>query len=296
MPAKILLVGVNDYAPAGPGGPDLRGCVNDVRDAWDTFVNVLRLAPATPAYSRVLTDSRATKANILDGLKWLLTPMSRVDRLIFYYSGHGSWVIDTHADDPDGRDETICPHDFATAGMILDDDFRRLFSTLRPGITLEAIFDSCHAGSATRGSDTLTLPAADQNLTVRFVEPPVDHSLYFDANPMLPSKGILRSTSTRQAVAVPGMNHVLWAACRDNQTSAETLIGGTYRGIFSYCFFRALRRAGLGVPRRQLDALVSSAVARMGYTQVPQLEGNAAEIGQPIFRELKAGEIVTAAA
>ncbi|NLB07436.1 MAG: caspase family protein, partial [Desulfobulbaceae bacterium] len=31
MANKALLVGINDYAPVGPGGPDLRGCVNDVR-------------------------------------------------------------------------------------------------------------------------------------------------------------------------------------------------------------------------------------------------------------------------
>ena len=35
MPAKGLFIGINDYAPTGPGGPDLRGCVNDVRDADD---------------------------------------------------------------------------------------------------------------------------------------------------------------------------------------------------------------------------------------------------------------------
>jgi hypothetical protein len=32
MAKKALLVGINDYAPVGAGGPDLRGCVNDVRD------------------------------------------------------------------------------------------------------------------------------------------------------------------------------------------------------------------------------------------------------------------------
>lgn len=285
MPAKILLVGINDYAPVGPAGPDLRGCVNDVRDAWDTLVNVLRLAPPLPGYVRVLTDSRATKANIMAGLQWLLTPMSRIDRLIFYYSGHGSSMVDVHHDEPDGRDETICPHDFAAAGMILDDDIRRVFSTLKPGITLEAIIDSCFSGTVTRALDIA--PMMDEHIRVRYIDPPVDDSLYFEANPTMPIKGFLRSTTTRQANVVPGMNHVLWAACRDNQTSSETLIGGVYRGVFSYCFFRALRRAGLAIPRRQLDAIVSSAVARMGFNQVPQLEGSAAEIGQPIFREVK---------
>lgn len=295
MPAKILLVGINDYAPVGPGGPDLRGCVNDVRDAWDTFVNVLQIAPPIPRYARVLTDGRATRDNITTGLRWLLTPMAGVDRLVFYYSGHGSWVVDTDQDEPDGRDETICPHDFATAGMIIDDEFRKLFSTLKPGITLEVIFDSCHSGSGTRELGLMRAAPTEEQVTIRYVEPPVDHSIYWEANPGLPLKGLLRSTGTRQMVPVPGMNHVLWAACRDDQTAAEALIGGTHRGIFSYCFFKALRRAGLTTLRRQLEAIVCSAVRRMGYNQIPQLEGNVAELTQPIFREITTAGMAAAA-
>ena len=285
MPAKILLARINDYAPVGTGGRDLRGCVNDVRDAWDTFINVFRLAPPTPGYVRVLTNNRATKAAILDGLKWLLTPTSRVDRLIFYYSGHGSWTVDTHHDDLDGRDEAICPHDFKTAGLIIDDEIRKIFSTLKPGITLEAILDSCFSGTVTKGLETGTTFTGDTR--VRFVEPPVDHTIYYEANPMLPTKGLLRSATTKQTSVTPGMNHVLWAACRDNQTSSEAMIGGSYRGVFSYCFFKALRRAGMNIPRQQLDTIVSAAVARLGFSQVPQLEASAPDLGQPMFREVK---------
>jgi hypothetical protein len=250
--------------------------------------------PPTPRYARILTDSRATKANIIAGLKWLLTPMAGVDRLIYYYSGHGSWAIDTDHDEPDGRDETICPHDYATAGMISDDDFRKMFSTLKPGITLEAIFDSCHAGSITRDMDLAMAASTEQQVNIRFVEPPVDHALFWEGNPALPLKGLLRSTGSKQVVLVPGMNHIVWAACRDDQTSAEVPISGTFRGVFSYCFYKALRRAGLGVMRRQLDTIVCSAVRRMGYAQVPQLEANRADLTQPIFRDIKIAEAAAA--
>jgi metacaspase-1 len=37
MSKKAFLVGINDYAPSGPNGPDLRGCVNDVEDMADTL-------------------------------------------------------------------------------------------------------------------------------------------------------------------------------------------------------------------------------------------------------------------
>ena len=129
MTKKALLVGINDYAPVGAGGPDLRGCVNDVRDMANTL-NVLGIIPATPGTMQILTDARATRAAILNGFKWLIKGAKKGDVLVFHYSGHGSQVADTSGDELDGKDETICPHDYATAGMIKDDDFRALLAGL----------------------------------------------------------------------------------------------------------------------------------------------------------------------
>jgi hypothetical protein len=46
------------------------------------------------------------------------------DTLVITYSGHGTWVPDSSGDEPDGRDEALCPHDIATAGPLLDDEIR----------------------------------------------------------------------------------------------------------------------------------------------------------------------------
>lgn len=303
MTMKALLVGINDYAPVGPGGPDLRGCVNDVRDAATTLValNLIPLPPM-PRNLRILTDGRATRRAILEGLQWLLTPARDVDRLFFYYSGHGSWLVDTTGEEVDGRDETICPHDFATAGMIRDDEFRAMFANLRAGVTLEVVFDSCHSGTATRelvardGSlavDALDEEPAEPIDTIRFVEPPFDHGFFGETNPLLPVRQFLREEATK--VPVPSrMNHILWAACRDNQTAAERLIGGKYRGVFSYCFFKAMRRAGANVSRAKLDTLVANQLAAMNVGQTPQLEATSTDIGQPIFREAREAVISAA--
>ncbi len=40
MAKRALIVGVNDYAPIGSGGPDLNGCVNDARDMANTLSNM----------------------------------------------------------------------------------------------------------------------------------------------------------------------------------------------------------------------------------------------------------------
>lgn len=285
MAKKALLVGINDYAPAGPGGPDLNGCVNDVRDMANTL-SVMGIVPATPASMQILTDARATRAAIMSGLQWLVKGAKSGDVLVFYYSGHGSQVMDVHNDEPDGKDETICPHDFATAGMILDDDFNSIFKGLDAGVNLDIILDSCHSGSGTRELAALAAMPDEHSLTYRYIEPPIDVGFMIDAAPPMEVRGIFRRrdiNGSRAPVAITGLNHVLWAGCRDNQTSAETNIGGVVRGVFTYNFCKVLRGAGLAITRRKLDAQITVNIKGMGHSQVPQLEGTSASLSQKVF-------------
>ncbi len=285
MTKKALLVGINDYAPVGAGGPDLRGCVNDVRDMANTL-SVLGIVPATPATMQIITDARATRAAILNGFKWLIKGAKKGDVLVFHYSGHGSQMADVSGDELDKKDETICPHDYATAGMIKDDDFRALLAGLPAGVNLDIILDSCHSGTGTRELAALAATPEEDSVAYRYIEPPIDWGFFLDADPSIPVRGILRPESqagTRDAVVVAGLNHVLWAGCRDNQTSAEALIGGVHRGVFTYNLCKVLRGAGVTITRRKLDAQVTVNVRGMGYSQVPQLEGTSTSLAEKAF-------------
>lgn len=280
---KALLCGVNDYAPVGAGGPDLRGCVNDVKDAASTF-NAMGIVPLRPMNMRILTDARATRANILAGLKWLVTGAKKGDLLIFYYSGHGSQVADVSGDEIDRKDETICPHDYATAGMIRDDDLRNAFKGVAAGVNLEVLLDSCHSGTGTRELNAISKVPAGEEVTYRYIEPPVDYGFFLDADPSIPRKGLLkRGEGEKEMVIVPGLNHVLWAACHDFQLSMETNIGGAVRGVFTYSYFKVLRRVGLGVTRLRLDSLVTDYMRRQGFGQHPQLEATKETMSEKVF-------------
>ncbi len=288
MKRKALLVGINDYAPEGPGGPDLRGCVNDVRDMAHTL-NALGIVPPTPGSMRILTDGRATRANILSGLSWLLGRAAKDDVLVFYYSGHGSWAADTNGDEIDKKDETICPHDYATAGMIKDDDLRKAFGGLPAGVNLDVILDSCHSGSGTRELAAMAAAPEELQVTVRFIDPPLDYGYFLEANPTIRVQGLLKPTpeeqdrGTREIVLVPGLTHVLWAGCRDYELSGEGSIGGSVRGFFTYCFCKVLRNAGVNITRARVDALVAADLAKMGVSQHPQLEGTRAALNERVF-------------
>ena len=283
MAKKAFLVGINDYAPVGPGGSDLRGCVNDVRDMAHTL-NALGIVPAMPGSMRICTNACATRANILAGIRWLVAGAKKGDVIVFYYSGHGSQVADISGDEIDKRDETICPHDYATAGMIKDDDLRMAFAGVAAGVNLDVILDSCHSGSGTREMAALAVASPEEQVTCRFIEPPLDYGYFLDADPMIPLRGILKpACGEKEIVVVPGLNHVLWAGCRDNETAGEGNVGGVIRGYFTYCFCKVLRRACAGITRRRVDGLVAADLRRMGVRQRPQLEGTVASINERVF-------------
>ena len=284
MAKKAVVVGINDYAPTGTGGPDLNGCVNDARDMANTLV----ICGFTPSNIRILTNQNATKAKIVSYLNWLLTSSTTGDSLVFYYSGHGTRVANIGTDlEIDGLDEAICPHNYTTAGVLRDDDFKAIFdSKLKPGINLEVIFDCCHSGSGTRKLEIDEF-GEFSNESVRYIPPMLEDEFYFsyskDIKLKKPKKNGEKSVSTKALVPVAGMNHTLWAACKDNQVSMEGNIGGQTRGYFTYHFCKVLRATGGSISRKLLDSQTANALSAMGAAQINQTESTSVEFSQKIF-------------
>ncbi|KAH9906120.1 caspase domain-containing protein [Epithele typhae] len=85
-----------------------------------------------------------TRENVLSQIKRFVDGARSGDKLMFYYSGHGSQVpTDT---EPDGFDEAIWFND--EVQPILDDELRlHLVERLPQGSCLTAIFDACTSGT-----------------------------------------------------------------------------------------------------------------------------------------------------
>ncbi len=277
MAKKALIVGVNDYAPIGTGGPDLNGCVNDATDMANTLV----ICGFRPADIRILTNSNATNSNIKKWLDWLFKGIKTGDSLVFYYSGHGTRVTSFGDDlEVDGLDEAICPHDFQTAGVIRDDEFRTLFTQkMKAGVNLEVIFDCCHSGTGTRNLSR-GLNELQQDLRVRMIESDAETQFYSAYVHEL--KGA-ETAATRQLVPVSRLNHTLWAGCKDNQLSYESSVSGQVRGHFTKELCKVLRATSGNITRRLLDQQVQRALANYGNNQTNQTESKTAEFSQRIF-------------
>lgn len=273
MERRALLVGINDYR----GICDLRGCVNDVTNMRDILRNYLGF---NNTEIRVVTDNRATKVGILARLDWLVKGAKAGDYLIFQYSGHGSQIRDRDGDElDDGMDELICPQDFDWDGnYITDDDLYAIFKTLPKGVLLEVFLDSCHSGTGLRdvafGRPDDLGPVCVQACASRprFLPPPVDIACRQEGE-----EDKLKRVKLLDGLraAKDAVDHILWAGCRCDQTSADAYIDGTYNGAFTYYFCYHMRRANGQLSRSELLTRIRASLSHGNYDQVPQLETEA---------------------
>lgn len=261
---RALLVGINKYLDA-----PLTQCVRDVERSHD---GIQRLYGFNPRGIRVLADKRATTANILARLSWLVDGAKAGDRLLFHYSGHGTQVPTRGAGEADGLDEVICPVDFdwGDQHLIRDKDFARIFGAVPAGAEFVWISDSCHSGDLHRG---------------RVRRGPLGLGMGLDLGPLgslglerwlQPPVGLLgrlrRGLGLRGAA--DGLNVALVSACADHEVALE----GDDGGALSSALWGVLERT----PHASLTAVVRRAAKRV-KGQTPQLAGAAAICRAPFL-------------
>ena len=153
----------------------------------------------------------------------------------------------------------------------MDDELKAIFSTLPAGVHLDVLLDSCHSGSGTReamepaGHPT---PCISRAVRQRFLAPPMDILCRQLDEDDLPLTRILKTANLS--------NHALFSGCRDNQTSADAYISGTYNGAFTYYFCKHIRDVQGAITRAELLKRLRASLKHEGYDQIPQLECPAA--------------------
>ena len=262
---RALCVGINQFRRYPQF--QLNGCVNDALDMARLCTEVLGFRKSEV---KTLLDRKATKAAIVAALRRIVeeAKAGRVEQLLFSFSSHGTQVVDTGGDEPDGVDEAFVPYDVAEkdgdwdpARILTDDELHDLFAELPPTVRLEVFLDTCHSGSGLRGAEfSLHAPRP------RFVAPPGRQGT-------LRQRAAAGFTLDRDATG-PGENHVLWTGCRADQTSADAWFDGRYNGAFTWHFAREMRDGAPGRAREDVVRAMRKAMKGQ-FSQVPQLETRA---------------------
>uniref|UniRef100_A0A7N1A9K7 Metacaspase n=1 Tax=Kalanchoe fedtschenkoi TaxID=63787 RepID=A0A7N1A9K7_KALFE len=203
---------------------ELKGCVNDANCMKFLLINRFSFPEASVLMlNEDETDPYKipTKENIRLAMHWLIQGCRPGDSLVFHFSGHGLQKKDLNGDEIDGLDETLCPMDFETEGVILDDEINdRIVRPVPHGVKLHAIIDACHSGTV------LDLPYLCR-MKKKGEYAWEDHR---------PRNGASKGTSGGEVIAFSG--------CDDDQTSADTteLSKVTTTGAMTYSFIEAIER------------------------------------------------------
>lgn len=213
---RAVVIGTN-YT----GSPyELQGCENDA-------VDVTAMLRDRGYYVGTLLGPLATKANILEALEFRVEASRFGDRLVVWYSGHGSNVPDLNGDEPDGRDEVWCPDDFQTNNVLTDDDLNRVFSKKRFGVRITVFSDSCYSYNVTRFARVY-----DQDRTPKYVPPDAFLPSVSPEYARVVNRAYAGVEPTVRAFRLPSAT-VLHSGCGENELSWDAFINGRYNGAFT---------------------------------------------------------------
>jgi metacaspase-1 len=274
---RALCVGINNFK--NYPGSALHGCVNDANDMEALLKKWLGF---TAGDIVKLTDTQATKANIMKNLTDMVNgaKQGKYSYLVFSMSSHGTQVPDIKGgDEPDKADEAFCPHDLAAAGnvwdkkhIIVDDEIHDLFVQLPDNVLLEVYLDTCHSGTGLKAVDLLP------DRKPRWMPPPSLEAF----KQLEGTRSVSFIDKTLGDIVRSGKHHILWAACRSDQTSADAHIAGGWHGAFTYYFCKVMNDTQNKLPRKDVLVKVKQALIPGHYNQVPQLECPATTRTMPI--------------
>jgi hypothetical protein len=249
---QALCIGINAYATI-----PLSGCVNDARN-WERWLQ------GQGFQTRTLFDQAATLDGMLAAMRQLIQSSSSGDIIAIQYSGHGTQLPSTNADEP--MDEALVPIDYAQSGCLIDDDVAEICNGIPDGVSVTFFMDCCHAGTNTR----LFLGAATAMGRARFMPP---YPAMIEAH--------LRARAGRARGvrgAYSGSREVLFAACQSDQSAYES----AGQGDFTRHALEVLRSSPPGMTNNTFIAQVKNAFGSRPR-QNPELWSDPSLLDQPLL-------------
>lgn len=222
---RAVLVGIN-YKDTDL---QLRGCINDVRNMTQMLTTNFGFDKENVKLLTEEDTTRPTKTNIIENIVWLTKETKAGDTIVFYYSGHGSYIKDTSGDEVDGKDEVLVPLDYESEGYISDDMlFDYLLKPLQAGVRVFLMTDCCHSGTLFDLKYNLNSMAS-----YKTTEKPTSYNptQWLDRYMLYQDNNKLR----------PNCDVVLLSGCMDHQYSNDAFLNKSFQGALTYCFLETLK-------------------------------------------------------
>eukprot|EP00842_Homolaphlyctis_polyrhiza_P005993 jgi/Hompol1/6395/HPOL_000851-RA len=269
---KALLIGILYKGTHN----ELEGCVNDTINMRRFLIDKYGFKQENIRIMREDSKNRfliPTRSNILANMRWLISGALPGDSLVFQFSGHGSQVADLDGDEDDGLDETICPVDFEKNGMIVDDEMNRiLVRDLPSGVRLTAVFAFTYMpnGRIKRTDKFQTIGRMARGTArgiIRGSFRDILSSIWNGIkNLQLPTISLSQRVENRGSVHA---DVILFAGCKDSQTSSDAKVDGKSTGAMSYTLIKILRERS-DITYAQLMTEIRHMLAD-NFSQTPQI-------------------------
>lgn len=251
---RALVVGIDDY----PGtSRDLPSCIADARFASSMLRDEFGFDEVTE-----LHDSRATLEAVSEALGLLFDGITPADRVVFYYTGHGTQIV---------RNGEIRESLVLYDQPLHDDVLVAATQELPPGV-FTVVLDACfsgglykHLGASRIKSTTVVAKSSERLVAYR----PFGSA----ARPIIDSVPIAKKSLSVKASpgAEPQLNGLLVSACLENEIAAASTPATRQLSAFTYAFGNALAAVGTGA---SIEAILNRSVEilrNIGIAQTPQL-------------------------
>lgn len=277
---RALLVGVGKYN-------DPRANLVGVDLDIEMMKDVASLLGFRDSQIRVLQDEQATLQAVEQAIEsWLIKGVSKDDRVLFYFTGHGTRIPDENGDEEDGADEVLVTYDAKVVrrdgkatleNVLVDDRFHELLTKIKSEKVF-VVIDACHSGTATKNLRLSPRYLGETEGMVKF--------FYYAGMPMV-TKG---NFADKKKVSIEP--YVAVAAAADDEKAIATPKGS----VFTLGISDAVRKAA-----QQGSALTATKLKEHASTFVgasvsparrfhPQLTGNLALAQAPFqLTALKSG-------
>lgn len=279
---RALLVGISDY-DRGTNPEDRFGKLSTGPDISNMTYVLKTYYSFSEANIRVIQNERATQGNIVREFQQQLIDKAKPgDQVLFYYTGHGHYVVDTSGDETtDKLDEVLVtwvPKEQQTLAAakrhalmyMLDDTYEKLLQQLAQKMkgadgkvvgSITVIFDSCHSGSGIKGMLVAKGRGWDEKID----------------GPLPAAAGSNEVASGWLSRKDPFDGVVFLSASQSGQLSYMMPGSGDKGSILTYNLAEFLtnvaRDKSLSVSYKQLFDSIAPKIAGMRANQNPQIEG-----------------------
>lgn len=216
---RALLVGIGEYQIPNK---DLPGIGIDLILAQES----LELIGFKKEQIKILSNEKATYANIKKHFEeWLSSDINPDDRVVFYFSGHGTRIYDLNGDEPDRADEVLMTHDAKLVrvnnrttlkDVVVDDEFAEWIKKI-PSNNVYLFIDACNSGTATRGTLLSNKSLGVDEAKFKF--------FYYDGMPSTPTEPSETSFLARELII---SNYVSLSATQDHEKALSTNVGSYF--------------------------------------------------------------------